>query len=487
MLKIKSDINKNCLLIILFISFLTTNSEQIKIPIKLINTTFSKYSSVKQVFIKVNSLLKINIFNSIINKFLQNQQQTLNCKVEILNSFLFAAEIEIGSNSQKFNVILDTGSQILWVPENNSISSNKTKNFYKPSISKTSLKTKMEFEVLYVTGYCQGYYYKDLLKFLSKEQYYLYFGSANYSVFEVKGADGILGLSRIYQNNSFSPLFTLKDNGIIPSASFSFKYNSLENNLFMYVGKQHKDFDTENIAFCNLTSNNYYEKVLWACRLNSFGFIKNITNIKGEDNIFINSNISVIFDTGTNFIFLPYELLFPLTDKIKNNNCLIGSSDSYSSDEASFFVICFDIEKIPDISLQFNEYILILSKYKMFFMVDFGFGITGYLLNIQFQRNLVFPIIGQNFFTEFHTLFDPENKVIKFYSEKKDKIIYLQKSNEKNGSNVWLILIFIIIIVLIFAFFYYRNQRKKMVENNYEWMGKNDEINFKYNNIQENN
>ena len=130
MLKIKSEINKNCFLIILFISFLTTNSEQIKIPIKLINTTFSKYSSVKQVFIKVNSLLKINIFNSIINKFLQNQQQTLNCKVEILNSFLFAAEIEIGSNSQKFNVILDTGSQILWVPEIDLIS-HFLNDFYK--------------------------------------------------------------------------------------------------------------------------------------------------------------------------------------------------------------------------------------------------------------------------------------------------------------------------------------------------------------------
>ena len=131
MLKINSEINKNCFLIILFISFLTTsNSGQIKIPIKLINTTFSKYSSVKQVFIKVNSLLKINIFNSIINKFLQNQQQTLNCKVEILNSFLFAAEIEIGSNSQKFNVILDTGSQILWVPEIDLIS-HFLNDFYK--------------------------------------------------------------------------------------------------------------------------------------------------------------------------------------------------------------------------------------------------------------------------------------------------------------------------------------------------------------------
>ena len=483
---LKNAISNTKFLIILFTSFLTTNSEQIKIPIKLINTTFSKYSSVKQVFIKVESLTKINIYNSKVNKFLQNPQQTLNCKVGILNSFLFAAEIEIGSNSQKFNAILDTGSQILWIPENNSISSNNTKNFYKPSISKTSSKTQMEFEVLYVTGYCQGYYYKDLLKFLSKDQYYLYFGSANKSIFEVEGADGILGLARIYPNNSFSPIYTLKDNGMIQTASFSFKYNSLEDNLFMYVGKPHKDFETNNIAFCNLLSNNYYEKILWACQLNSFGFIENKTNIKEEENIFIKTNTSVIFDTGTNFILLPYELLFPLKDKIKNYNCIIGSSDSNYLDGANYFVICFDIEKIPDISLQFNDYILILSKYKMFFMVDFGFGITGYLLNIQFQRNLEFPIIGQNFFTEFHTLFDPENKVLKFYSDKKDKIINLQKYNEKNEGHLGVIFIFIILIVLIFAFYYYRNQKKRNIENNYEWMGTNDGINIKYNNIQEN-
>ena len=71
---LKNAISNTKFLIILFTSFLTTNSEQIKIPIKLINTTFSKYSSVKQVFIKVESLTKINIYNSKVNKFLQNPQ-----------------------------------------------------------------------------------------------------------------------------------------------------------------------------------------------------------------------------------------------------------------------------------------------------------------------------------------------------------------------------------------------------------------------------
>lgn len=486
MLKVISKINKNNLLLILFELILVNSSEQIKFPLKLINSTFSKYSSAKQVFIKVNNLKNINILNSFNNNILLNSQETLSSKIEILNSFLFATEIEIGDNSQKFNVILDTGSQILWVPEIDSISNDSTKNYYQPSLSKTAENTRKEFEIIYGTGYCQGYLYKDLLKFLSDDKYYIMFGAANNSIFDVEGADGILGLARTYSNNLFSPIFNLKKNGIISTASFSFKFNSLENSLFMYVGKPHKDFESKNIAFCNLLSDTYYEKILWACQLNSLGLIKNSSNIEGEENIFVKANISVIFDTGTNLILLPYDLTFSLKEQIKKYNCIMGSSSFFDSDDSTAFIVCFDIDKIPDISLEFNDYLLILNKYKMFFTVDLGYGIIGYLLNVQFQKNLGVAIIGQKFFTEFHTLFDPENKVLKFYSAQKDKIIYLKNKNDDyndNKSNIGIIFVFLILIILIVVFFYYRNQKKKNLENNYEWMGTNNEVNFKYSNI----
>ena len=469
---------------IIFLLIQDINSQQIIYPLKLIKSNYTKYPLAKNIFIKITSLKTIN-FNSFqkIQNFGQNSKEFLTSSIDILSSNLFATEIHIGSNNQKLNVILDTGSQILWVPENNSFTSNTEINFYEPKESKTAQYLNKEFEIYYGTGYCRGYMYKDLIDFLYKDKYYIFLGSANYSIFDVEGADGILGLAKSYPNYLLSPIFTLKNNGVIQSASFSFKFDSMNNNLFMYVGQPHKDFNSKNVAFCNLLSNTNYEKMLWACKLNNFGFIKNKSIINSDENLFVKANISVIFDTGTNMILLPYDLIIAMKDKIKKYNCIIGSSSAYFSEQSFSFIVCFDIDKIPDISLQFDNYILILNKYKMFFEIDFNYGIKGYFLNIQFQKQLGIAIIGQNFFTEFHTLFDPENNVLKFYNQDKERIVNINTNRNNDSTNNGIIFFIIILIILILVVLYYRNRQKQNIENNYEWMGQNYSNNFKFNNI----
>ena len=483
---------KNHSFVLTFIFFLNIiiniNTQQIEIPLKLINTSFSRYPIPKIIFIKKKSLNNINFPNHLTKSFLEDSQSTLSCNIEILDSLLFAAEIEIGSNDQKFNVILDTGSQILWVPEINSNNSNtKIDNYYNPKKSKTSKNTGKEFEIYYGTGYCKGYYYQDYIKFLSNEKYNIIFGSANNSIFDVDGAEGIMGLAKTYKNYLLSPLLTLQKNGKIKDSSFSFKYDKKKEQLFFYVGKQHSDFNGKNVGFCNLLSNNNYEKMLWACQLNSFGLIKNRTNINDDDNTFAQAGISVILDTGTNVMILPYYLIYLIEEQLRKYNCVIGTSSADDFGSESSFIVCFDVYNIPDISLQFDDYILILNKYRMYFIIELGLGIVGYILNVHFQKDLSIAIIGQNFFTEFHTLFDSENKVLKFYSEYNDKIINIKKntSNDKNNSTSSLGFLFFIIIIIIVAlgFIYYRNQKKQSIENNYDWMGNNNGINSKYNNI----
>ena len=63
-------------------------------------------------------------------------------------------------------------------------------------------------------------------------------------------------------------------------------------------------------------------------------------------------------DTGTNLMILPYYILNSLLEKLRYFNCVIGSNSQDILGSGNSFIICFDILNIPDISLQFGDYIL---------------------------------------------------------------------------------------------------------------------------------
>lgn len=458
--KNKFRITQNLLLIIINIIIIKS---QIEIPLKLIKTKYQKYPMPKEISIAKNTLFP---FKSKLSYNLRQLKETLNIKLEILYSFLFACEIKIGTNNQTFNVILDTGSQILWVPEiNNENGEIELIHKYSPSNSFTSENTNIPFSVEYATGYTQGYFYHDTIYFLSPEKYFIVFGSANKTVFNVEGADGIMGLARTYPTEILSPLLTLKKLKKISSTSFSFKYNEETDELFFYVGKIHSDFSKSNVAQCNLITNTEFEKILWFCHLDSFGFL----NEEQKKEINIRADVNVLFDTGTNTCLLPYEILETMEKYLNKFNCIKGSSDSSFGDE-SYYVICLDFFNLPDIILQFGDYKLILDKYYMFFSVKINGG-HGFYLNVNFMKNLEVAIIGQTFFIQFHTLFDIDNNALKFYSDYENQIKILNKN--KGGDNRFAI---IVVGALILGFIIYYCYRNKQIQNNeakFEWMNYN--------------
>ena len=127
----------------------------IEIPFKPIKVKgIPKYRNVKlgEPFVDKNLTIKFN------KTFLSSQgKATLN------TDYLFLANIKIGSNRQSFNLVLDTGSYILWVPKKDSIDKYKIENHYNPSQSTTSFFTQQSFEQNYGTGYSSGYYYFNSL------------------------------------------------------------------------------------------------------------------------------------------------------------------------------------------------------------------------------------------------------------------------------------------------------------------------------------
>ena len=85
---------------------------------------------------------------------------------------------------ESFDVILDTGSSILWFPgEECDDSESKISHHYNYSASLTSKKTNYKYKIRYGTGYSLGYYYFDEVKLFNipdkNNSIYMPFGVAD--------------------------------------------------------------------------------------------------------------------------------------------------------------------------------------------------------------------------------------------------------------------------------------------------------------------
>ena len=416
---------KNCFknisfLIVLFISFKNTNL--IKIPIKLVKSTFNKIIPQKKHLIH-NNQSSYMISQNIID----------------LADYLFAIDIKIGSNGQTFTMLIDTGSEIVWVPSKNTDFSSR---YYVPSSSTTSRRTSDSFNYGYSAGTVSGYYYYDQINFMSRN-FYFTFGMAERTNLERAGFDGVLGLGRKYflQTKKYSILETFKTNGAVTSTVFSFKYDYSTKDLTFYIGEQHEDFKKKNAASCPLIESDTYETKLWLCDLYSFGIKKGDEIIKR-----ISIDYEGLFDTGTNNIMLPLELLNDLESTFNSFNCYIYEEGDRS--ESVKAVYCRDGNNLPKITIGLKSYILTIGKENFYTRLYSGNSII-YRLRLLFVQRLELCIIGQNFFYEYHTLFDDKNSYLKFYNDDEGNI---QIHEEKTRIKLWVLLTIIIGSILIVGF-----------------------------------
>ena len=73
-----------------------------------------------------------------------------------LGQWVFLSTIRLGSNQQQFNVLLDTGSFLMYVAKVGSKDQIPIKHHYDPSKSSTAVNTGEPFEIRYGTGSCAG-------------------------------------------------------------------------------------------------------------------------------------------------------------------------------------------------------------------------------------------------------------------------------------------------------------------------------------------
>ena len=383
-------------------------SKMLTIPLKVINTTFEKYPTSDQVNQKVEEVPVKTIFGTKMIRRVIEEPDDISGNISKVTNSLFVAPIKIGG--QDFNVILDTGSVNLWVPKIGSKDQAIIAHHYDPSKSSSSSSTSETFEIQYGTGSTKGNYYSDYINFITNSAYNVLFGAATETVFDVEGADGIMGLAKNYSQYMYSAIWTMNAKGYIREKSFSFKYLE-NNNVEMYIGGEHDDFsDTKHTATCQLLHKSVYDNLLWTCKLYNFGFLNN----DFTRNTTVSCGYNFLFDTGSNVMRLPKETLNSILKQPYYFGCEKSSEGSID------YLIC-PTDNLPNIYIEVGDHYFIINSYEVFDKIK---GNENYRkLRVQFMDVQV-SLIGQPFFMIFHTKFDYENKVLKFHTTDEKAMIY---------------------------------------------------------------
>ena len=386
--------------IILIISYLTLTNCIIEIPLASIKVKgVPKYSNFKLIDFIPASIENKN------NRILIEEGNAL-----IDMNLLFIANVRIGSNKQEFNLILDTGSIIMWVAQEESYDASPIVHHFNPSTSSTCKNSRIPFNEQYGSGSCSGVYYSDNVNYINDKDFPMLFGVATKTDFQAVGADGIIGLAHVYYNEASSFIQMLNRGGVTSSTLFSLKFQNSNIGVSgsLYLGK-HDDFSKDNVGICPLVNFSDGGEIFWGCEANSFGLKKN-----GGNEVRSNRRYNLVFDTGTNVIILPLEYLNDIENNLPDFNCYTVMSE----DQGSYQLSCLNVEGLPNLYFEINGNVYTIPSQYIFYQSG-QFFISRILFS-----TMDYYIIGSPFFFTFHTLFDRESNQLHFYPQND---AYLQK------------------------------------------------------------
>ena len=322
----------------------------------------------------------------------------------VITNLIFLANVKVGSNQQNFNLLLDTGSSITWIPIKDSKDAFPIQNHFDPNASNTSRKTKDQFQINYGDGsLTEGFYYYDNFYYIDNKNFQLLFGLAEQTNFKGSswGADGLIGLGRNYDNRELSFIHMLNKGGVTTSRIFSLKFENNFNSQItgkLFIG-QHEDFSQNNVATCPLERIDG-RKDDWICKVKSLSAISSFGTYQSY------KKYNILFDSGTNIIILPMDYI----DDIGNNLFIQNKCSIVTKDNSFYRLICTNINNLPDFRFEINNHAFIIPWEYIFVQKEDSFGSAIY-----FVTNIDHITVGVPFFFLFHTLFNEDVGQLSFY------------------------------------------------------------------------
>lgn len=400
--------------ILILLICLVYTQEPIEFTMHKTNTSLSNYKSMRSFSILPKG---VNSFNVVGASLLELTQ---------LREGLYTIRLSLGSPAKEFEVIVDTGSFLLWIPSEeckNCLNSNKL------DISNSSLhKTNNKVKIGYITGKVEGHLAHDKL----------ILGSLNVPKFrflltDIVDApvpvDGILGLSRKYvkYDYSYSLIDSLYKQGKIKKKMFSQKISEDDESKF-YLGEFAAEIaqNMNDYSFCQAINNNIKVETYWTCTLKKVLVSKKtgdkiINTNENEQNILLEltkTDSPAIFDTGANAILAPpylYEHFRDYYFKELIEQKLCSLLEDYRDNTGFRCNDDIDFDILPKLYFVFDNNYTYEIHPKYLFVNNWN----GKLFRIIFSN---VPgngwLLGTPFLKQYHMVFNHDDDTIGFYKDK---------------------------------------------------------------------
>lgn len=357
-------------------------------------------------------------------------------------------QIGLGTPIQKFTLLVDSGSGILWVLSKDCTECRSTPNKFDTMASRTYVNTGDSLTLRYGTGFAQGEVSEEVISLGDIQASNFKFLLVTSEVFD--GSDGILGLA--YYNNygdKYSLLDQLKKNGSIEKLMYTQIYTSPGKGQLL-IGDYPEEVlkDKDNLGSCLLVAKyRTIKNPYWACQMTGlfFGF-------NNYNSTLLEYYTDAIWDTGSNHIFFPedlYEMLGKtyLAKYMRSGECTLQTqqmvflvwscrSSAYNSLESMNFV--------------FGKWALYLEKEDLF--ANDGFG--RYQMKIAGNKGSKDLIIGEPLLKKFKSIFNKEEGLFQFYGENKYNVD-VPYNPPTNPTDALTVILWVLLSLLILAFVIY--------------------------------
>lgn len=302
----------------------------------------------------------------------------LTSDVTINGNLLYLMEVKVGSQGQVFHPIADSGSLVLWLPNDDDWVHHST----------SLVNTTEPFSIQYVgSNPATGYYVNDTVALAGGK-----IDKFELGVIEHGAAtnQGIVGLSRPMGKYVPFPI-ALKNAGTVDHGVASIYYSTTKNKGTLVFG----GYDKAKVASP------------WSSHSDPLTFKVPITNVttKGKTYYPDHGNFPIVIDTGSGYSWLPKAILSPIASLYKNAHK--DESATSPARKAKYQVDC----DIPDglFQLGFGDLILDIPL-KDFVNQD---GKTCYLGAGEAELFNNVTLIGAAVLKQVVTLFDYDKGVVK--------------------------------------------------------------------------